>query len=86
MTVRKLLWNEWNIEHIWKHKVFPDEVEEVCLNKCYITRGRNDTYRIIGQTENGRYLTIMAVAKEDGFYVISARDADNNEIKQYKRK
>ena len=28
MKIRKLIWDEWNIEHIKKHKVSAVEVEE----------------------------------------------------------
>ncbi len=86
MTVRKLLWDDWNIEHIWNHKVITDEVEQVCKSKCFITRSREGKYRVVGQTDNGRYLMIVGIFKENGFYIITARDADKNEIKQYKRK
>jgi hypothetical protein len=28
--IRRLIWDDWNIAHIARHEVSPDEVEEVC--------------------------------------------------------
>ncbi len=28
IVIRRLIWNSWNIEHIARHDVTPDEVED----------------------------------------------------------
>jgi hypothetical protein len=28
--IRRLVWDSWNVAHIARHEVTPDEVEEVC--------------------------------------------------------
>jgi len=38
--IRELLWTDWNIEHIARHNVSPDEVEEVCYSNPFVARAR----------------------------------------------
>ena len=40
IEVRELVWTAWNIGHIARHAVTPDEVEEVCHGE-YMT---SETY------------------------------------------
>jgi hypothetical protein len=49
-------WDEGNIEHILRHHVIPDEVEEACLNKPYIRKTLDNRYLIYGTTDDRRYL------------------------------
>jgi hypothetical protein len=30
LTIRRLIWDAWNVAHIARHHVIPEEVEEVC--------------------------------------------------------
>ena len=84
--IRELLWNSWNIEHIAEHNVSPDEVEEVCYNNPFVTRARNKTIKIIGQTDAGRFLTIFLAPRGRGrYFVITARDATEAERRRYRR-
>lgn len=86
MTIQNLIWDEWNIEHIARHNVEPNEVEEVCKNKHSFTRGRQNTYRVIGQTQGGRYLTVIVAVRGNGnFYPVTARDSDKWERKRLKK-
>ena len=41
---------------------------------------------IIGKTDNGRFLTVIYTRRDDGFYVITARDSTETEKKVYKRR
>lgn len=47
MIIRRLIWDEWNIDHIAGHNVEPEEVEEVCRSKNLFERGRDGTYKLI---------------------------------------
>lgn len=85
MIIRKLVWDEWNIEHIARHNVEPEEVEQVCISKNLFERGRDGTYQVTGQTETGRYLTIILVLRRNGFYPVTARDASDTERKRFKK-
>lgn len=85
MIIKKLVWDEWNREHIAKHNVEQEEIIEVCQTKNIFTRGRSGSYKMIGQTDNGRYLTIILSPRAGGyFYPMTARDADDKEKRRFK--
>ncbi len=83
--VRELLWNDWNIEHIARHNVSPPEVEEVCYSNPSVSRTRDKTLRVIGQTYSGRVLTIFLAPRGEGsYFVITAREATEAERRRFK--
>ena len=41
------------VDHIARHGVEPEDVEEVVFGPYHLTRGRAGTYRVIGQTSGG---------------------------------
>jgi len=87
MLIKNLIWDEWNIDHIARHGVKPEEAEQVCTGKYFIKRGRNGTYMVIGQTQTGRYLTLLLSPRGSGkFYPVTARDSDYKERKLLKKK
>ncbi len=82
--IRELLWSNWNIEHIARHNVSPNEVEEACYNDPFVTRARNNTLRIIGQTDSGRFLTIFLAPRSEGrYFAITARNTTKAERRRY---
>lgn len=87
LVIRKLIWNAWNIQHIARHQVIPDEVEVVCHRNPLILRGqKKGRLVIIGETEEGRILGIVIEAKGKGqYYPVTAYDADANDTKLYNR-
>ncbi len=42
-------WDEDAIEHIWRHRVEPEEVEEVLQERYIFRRGRGGTYYVLGR-------------------------------------
>lgn len=75
---------------IIKHHVYRNEVKHVLLNQPFvkfIEKWRSpgeDVYTAHGQTESGRYLIVFFVFKRNRHaLVISARDMDDKERKQY---
>lgn len=87
MRITALEWHEENIEHIARHQVDPDEVEELCFSHPYIETGRDGLYYVTGQALSGRYL--MAVVKQLGrgkAEVITARAMNEMEKSRYRRK
>jgi len=87
MRIRYLIWDDWNLEHIAEHGVTPEEVKEACYSKqCWNRRGRKGRRYILGQTEDGRYLSIILASREGGaFYTITARDMDEKERRLYRK-
>lgn len=86
MKIRKLVWNEWNEEHILKHGVSKQEVEEVCFSKHFAIKSGRSKVAVWGQTENGRYILVILGARDyNDYYPISTREMDNREKSQYKK-
>lgn len=82
--MKKLIWNEWNKNHIKKHGVTIDEVEEIFKN----WKVENDSYldrkEYFGITKRGRMLVIVVSYKcNKKPYVISARDMNRKERRNH---
>ncbi|MDO9534833.1 MAG: hypothetical protein Q7J85_05760 [Bacillota bacterium] len=93
MQISQLIWNENIIEHLARHNVLTEEVEEVCFDQPLIVKskqtvkGVNQAYYALGQTVAGRYLFIMIVYFKQGrAMVVTARDMDQAERKYYQRR
>ena len=87
VRVAAIDWTDASIEHIARHGVDPDEVDEVVFGPRYATRSRNNTYRLVGRTLAGRYLTVILAPRGGGlFYVVTARDANPGERRAFLRR
>ena len=87
MRIDELRWNDWNEDHIARHRVEPSEVEEVVFHRSHhLARIRDDRYLVIGRTDSGRLLSII-VDRDGGavFFVVTARDAAPKERRLYLR-
>ena len=83
----QLLWDDWNLEHIGRHNVIPEEVEEaVFSSSTRIRHGRaTSLYYLFGQASAGRYLFI--VVRDCGYgqvKPITARDMSHAERRIYR--
>jgi hypothetical protein len=90
MRIRKLVWPEDRIDHIARHGVAPEEVEEVCFGRPFVQRarsqGENPVYYVLGQTDPGRYLFCVVVQFPDGKgYPVTARGMTEKEERRYRR-
>ncbi|MCP4361832.1 MAG: BrnT family toxin [Chloroflexi bacterium] len=95
MKINRLIWlDQYLIKIEVKHSVYQDEVREVLSSNPRIRRvgkGKHrrgeHLYAAYGQTQEGRYLTIFFIRKPGNeALIISARNMDNKERKQYGRK
>lgn len=95
MRINRLIWlDQYLIKIEVKHGVYQNEVREVLFSQPRIRRmgkGKSQKdehlYVAYGQTESGRYLTIFFIYKVGNeALIISARDMDDKERKQYGRK
>jgi len=85
VRVIDLEWDEDNEEHVARHGVQPDEVENVCFGRHWAIRssGRNKL-ALFGQTAGGRYLLVIVERLGSGWYrPITARDMDAREKRHY---
>lgn len=82
--MEKLIWDNWNKNHIKKHNVTIGEVKEVYKN----WKLENDSYlkrkEYFGVTMKGRMLEIVvSYIGIKSPYVVSARDMSRKERKKY---
>jgi uncharacterized DUF497 family protein len=86
MRISRFEWDEANIEHLARHQVIPAEAEEVFASRYIVYKSRNDCFIALGQTEEGRFLTVVFARKHSFIRVVTARDMDEKERKLFKRK
>jgi len=88
MEIREFEWDDNNIEHIARHGVFPDEVEDVPFDdNPWIRKGRKGTRYMLGYTVAGRYLFVVYVLKGKGIArVITSMDMGDKTKKLYKKR
>jgi uncharacterized DUF497 family protein len=88
------IWIPDIVDKIWnKHRVEPEEVEQVFENRPRIFRGPKghyageDIYYALGQTDEGRYLFVVYIKKQQGqALILSARDMTAKERQRFGRK
>jgi len=87
LYIHELLFDEWNEDHIVRHQIIPEEVEEICLSDPFVSKTRQSRLRVIGQTDAGRYLTVILAPQGQGvYYPVTARDATHAERRLYLKK
>ncbi len=86
LSIRRLGWDPWNVAHIARDRVAPEEVEEVCIRHPVTSVTYAGRLRVIGPTRAGRVLTaILAPDDEPGvYYVVTARPASRKERRRYR--
>ncbi len=90
MRIVELLWPRERVEHIARHGVGPEEVEQVCFSQPLVLRakshGYNPVYYVLGQTDAGRYLFSVVIQFPDGKgYPVTARAMTEKEKRRYLR-
>jgi len=90
MRIHELIWPQDRIDHIARHGVTPEEVEEVCFGRPSVQRGKsegeNPVYYVLGQTEAGRYLLCVIIQFPDGKgYPVTARLMTPKEKRRYRK-
>ncbi len=85
-SVRRLIWDAWNVAHIARHRVIPEEVEEVCHGQPITSETYKGRIRVVGLTRSGQILTVILAPTPDAgvYYPITARPADRKERRNYR--
>ena len=85
--VRRLIWDTWNVTHIARHNVTPDEVEQVCHGSPMAYEGYEGyegRIMLIGPTATGRMLGVVLAPEAAGvYYSVTARPASRKECRKY---
>lgn len=82
-------WNDWNLDHIARHGVTPEEAEQVILHprKPYPEHREDDKWLIWGRGKGGRLLQVIYLLEEDAtIYVIHARPLTDREKRRYRKR
>ncbi len=79
VRIEALSWDEDCEEHIARHSVTFEEVEEAVENRAYARRSRG-YLMVLGRTNSGRYLTVILDDEGDGvWYPVTARPMTRSE-------
>lgn len=83
--IQRLIWDSWNVGHIARHNVTPDEVEEACHTAPLVQETHSGRFLLTGPTANGRMLAVVLDPElETGvYYPVTARSADRKERRMY---
>lgn len=86
MTIRlhiaHLTWDHWNLEHIQKHQVTREEVEEVVASNPAFRESYRNRYLMIGHSIAERPLAVAigpSPYRPGAYHVFSARTANRSE-------
>ncbi len=85
--VRHLVWDDWNVEHVGRHSVKPEEVEEVCHGDHIVRETYGDRLVLIGPTHAGRMVAAVLEPEPDEeaiYYPVTARPASRRERRLYR--
>ena len=84
--IGRLIWDDWNVAHIARHDVVPEEVEQVCHGHYIVREGYKGRIMLIGPTRAGRMLAVVLDPEaDDTYYVITARPAGRRERRVYQQ-
>ena len=87
IDVKQLVWDSWNVEHMARHGVLPDEVEQVCQRRPFVEHGYSGRLRLIGSTTTHRVLAVILAPKAIAgvYYPVTARPASRKERRHYQQ-
>ncbi|WP_202320198.1 BrnT family toxin [Archaeoglobus neptunius] len=86
VKINRLIWDEWNLNHIAKHGVSKKEVEIAVGDKRAVIWKHRGRYVMVASS-HGRVLFIVLEkvrGEKNAYYVITARDATNSEKRIYR--
>ncbi len=93
MRIKGIIWLQEIVDKLdWKHNIRQDEVEQVFFNNPqyrFLEKGKIENehvYSAYGRTDDGRYVRVIFIRKlGNKVLVISARDMDRKERRQYEK-
>jgi uncharacterized protein len=87
LVVRRLIWDSWNIEHVARHGVLPEEAEQVCQRDPVVQAGKKGRLFVFGPATDGRILAVVLDPEPEAgvYYPVTARPASPGERAMYAR-
>jgi hypothetical protein len=88
MRIREFVWSQDRVDHIQRHGVLSEEVEQACFGQAFVQRakseGSSSVYYVPGQTDSGRYLFCVVIQfPDDKGYPVTARQMTDKEKRRY---
>jgi len=86
LPLARLIWDAWNVEHIARHGVFPEDVYIVCHSQVIVRQTYGGRLMVIGPNAKGRLLAVILSPQQDPgvYYPVTARVADKKEQRLYR--
>lgn len=68
-------WNEWNLDHIATHGIFPEQAEFVIdtARAPYPEKVGAGKWLVRGQDQTGQFLQVIFLIEDDCYYVLHSR-------------
>jgi len=84
VKVKQLIWDDWNVNHIKKHKVRLEEVEKAVSSKNKTLKSYKNRLLVLGRAGKRLLTVVLAPEKGKKHYVITARDMSKKERRYYR--
>jgi len=81
ITVKCLVFDEYNLEHIKKHNVTREEVKKIGKNFLYHRKTHTGRYLAVGRTGKRIITLVIRRISVGKYYLVTARDASKKERK-----
>lgn len=87
IEIDHLLWDDWNIAHIARHDVTPEQVEAVCQGDVLALQSYAGRLIVLGRdTADDILAVVLSPQREEGvYYVVTARPASKKERRYYRQ-
>lgn len=86
MRIDELVWDDDTIEHIVRHGVNPQEIEDIFCNTYACIRAKYGRYAVYGRTSGGRYIRVIVEHLCRCTYRLrTAWDMNKNEKQKYRK-
>lgn len=88
IRIIKLLWDGWNVTHIARHQVTPEEVElSLSDRNAVFLKAKQGRIMVLGRAETRFIATVLNEQEMNGvYYVITARDMSKKERAFYRER
>lgn len=87
MRIGRLEWDDDNVEHVARHQVTPQEVEDVCFGFHISRKEDGGRYILSGQSGEGRYLNVVIERVGGGlFRPVTAFEMSESYKRSYRKR
>jgi len=87
LVIKVLIVDEHRLEHIARHQVTIEEVQEIISGDYAYLKAREERWLLIGKTQTGRFLTVVVGerSRKDTYGLVTARPASREERRFYQK-